>query len=31
MQDRPTKTTPDLFAPIEVGPLKLPNRVVMRP
>ena len=31
MQDRPTKTTPDLFAPIEVGPLKLPNRVVMAP
>ena len=31
MQDRPTKTTPDLFSPIEIGPLKLPNRVVMAP
>ena len=31
MQDRPTKTKPDLFNPIEVGPLKLPNRVVMAP
>ena len=26
MQDRPTKTTPDLFTPIEIGPLKMPNR-----
>ena len=31
MQDRPTKTKPDLFTPIEVGPLKLPNRIVMAP
>ena len=31
MQDRPTKTTPDLFTPIEIGPLKLPNRIVMAP
>ena len=30
MQD-PTKTTPDLFTPIEIGPLKLPNRIVMAP
>ena len=27
MQD-PTKTTPDLFTPIEIGPLKLPNRSI---
>jgi N-ethylmaleimide reductase len=31
MQDRPNKTTPDLFTPIEIGPLKLPNRIVMAP
>jgi N-ethylmaleimide reductase len=31
MQDRPTKTTPDLFTPIEIGPLTLPNRIVMAP
>ena len=31
MQDRPAKTTPDLFAPVEVGPLKCPNRIVMAP
>jgi N-ethylmaleimide reductase len=31
MQDRPTKTTPDLFTPTEIGPLKLPNRIVMAP
>jgi len=31
MQGRPTKTTPDLFTPIEIGPLKLPNRIVMAP
>jgi N-ethylmaleimide reductase len=31
MQDRPTKTTPDLFTPIEIGPLELPNRIVMAP
>ena len=31
MQDRPTKTTPDLFTPIDIGPLKLPNRIVMAP
>jgi hypothetical protein len=31
MQDRPTKTTPDLFTPIEIGPHKLPNRIVMAP
>ena len=31
MQDRPTKTTPDLFTPIEIGPLALPNRVAMAP
>ena len=31
MQDRPTKTTPDLFTPIEIGPLALPNRIAMAP
>jgi N-ethylmaleimide reductase len=31
MQDRPAKTAPDLFTPIEIGPLKLPNRIVMAP
>jgi N-ethylmaleimide reductase len=31
MQDRPTKTTPDLFTPIAIGPLALPNRIVMAP
>jgi N-ethylmaleimide reductase len=31
MQDRPAKTAPDLFTPIDIGPLKLPNRVVMAP
>jgi N-ethylmaleimide reductase len=31
MQDRPTKTAPDLFTPIDLGPLRLPNRVVMAP
>lgn len=31
MQDRPTKTTPDLFTPIDIGALTLPNRVVMAP
>jgi N-ethylmaleimide reductase len=31
MQDRPTKTKPHLFTPIEIGPLKLPNRIVMAP
>ena len=31
MQDRPTKTTPDLFTPISIGPLTLPNRIVMAP
>ena len=31
MQDRPTKTSPNLFSPIEIGPLKLPNRIVMAP
>jgi N-ethylmaleimide reductase len=31
MQDRPTKTGHDLFTPIEIGPLSLPNRVVMAP
>ena len=30
MQDRP-KTTPNLFTPIAVGPLRLPNRIVMAP
>ena len=30
MQDRP-KTVPNLFTPIALGPLKLPNRVVMAP
>src|SRR5262249_21741413 len=30
MQDRP-RTPPNLFSPIAVGPLKLPNRVVMAP
>ena len=30
MQDRPTKTTPDLFTPIAIGPLALPNRIAMR-
>jgi N-ethylmaleimide reductase len=31
MQDRPTKTTPDLFTPIDIGPLALPNRIAMAP
>jgi len=31
MQDRPTKTAADLSNPIEVGPLKCPNRIVMAP
>ena len=31
MQDRPTKTKPNLFTPIEIGPLELPNRIVMAP
>jgi N-ethylmaleimide reductase len=31
MQDRPTKIAPNLFTPIDIGPLKLPNRVVMAP
>jgi N-ethylmaleimide reductase len=31
MQDLPAKTTSDLFTPIEVGPLTLPNRIVMTP
>lgn len=31
MQDRPTKTTPDLFTPIDMGRLTLPNRIVMAP
>ena len=31
MQDRPTKTTPDLFTPIDIGPLSLPNRIAMAP
>jgi N-ethylmaleimide reductase len=30
MQDRP-KTMPDLFTPIALGPLSLPNRIVMAP
>jgi N-ethylmaleimide reductase len=30
MQDRP-KTTPNLFTSIAVGPLRLPNRIVMAP
>ena len=30
MPDRP-KTVPNLFTPIALGPLKLPNRVVMAP
>jgi N-ethylmaleimide reductase len=30
MQDRP-KTTPNLFTPIAVGPLRLPNRIIMAP
>ena len=30
MQDRP-KTTPDLFTPIALGPLTLPNRIAMAP
>ena len=30
MQDQP-KTAPDLFSPLQVGPLALPNRVVMAP
>jgi len=30
MQDR-VKTTPNLFTPIAVGPLRLPNRIVMAP
>jgi N-ethylmaleimide reductase len=31
MQDVPTRSTRDLFAPIEVGPLTLPNHIVMAP
>lgn len=31
MQDRPTKTTPNLFTPIDIGPLALPNRIAMAP
>ena len=31
MQDLPAETTRDLFTPIEVGPLTLPNRIVMAP
>jgi N-ethylmaleimide reductase len=31
MQDLPAKTTSDLFTPIEVGSLALPNRIVMAP
>ncbi len=31
MQDHPTKTRQDLFSPIKLGPLSLPNRVVMAP
>ena len=31
MQDRPTKTSPNLFTPIEIRPLELPNRIVMAP
>src|SRR5262245_15355603 len=31
MQDLPAETTMDLFTPIEVGPLTLPNRIVMAP
>ena len=30
MQDQP-KTAPDLFSPLHVGPLALPNRIVMAP
>lgn len=31
MQDRPTKTKLNLFTPIEIGPVELPNRIVMAP
>ena len=31
MQDLPAETTKDLFTPIEVGPLTLPNRIAMAP
>ena len=31
MQDLPAETTRELFTPIEVGPLTLPNRIVMAP
>jgi N-ethylmaleimide reductase len=31
MQDRPAKTKPTLFTPIAVGPLEVPNRIVMAP
>jgi N-ethylmaleimide reductase len=31
MQDRPAATTPNLFTPIDIGKLKLPNRIVMAP
>src|SRR5262249_41390025 len=31
MQDRPAKTAAGLFAPIEVGPVNCPNRIVMAP
>jgi N-ethylmaleimide reductase len=31
MQDLPTESAKELFAPIKVGPLTLPNRIVMAP
>lgn len=31
MQDFPAEITRDLFTPIEVGPITLPNRIVMAP
>ena len=31
MQERPTRDAPNLFSPVEVGPLPLKNRVVMAP
>jgi len=29
MQERDTSNAPDLFSPVEVGPLALRNRIVM--
>jgi N-ethylmaleimide reductase len=31
MQDQPTESAIELFTPLEVGPLTLPNRIAMAP